>query len=220
MAILCGIDEAGRGPVIGPLVIAGVAISEEKAAALVSIGVKDSKMLSPKQRERMFDQIYEIADKIEVHIIQPEEIDSAVESQNMNLNWLEADYTIKILNAILPDKAFIDCPSNNIMAYQNYLVAKLKKHIEMKVAHKADQTYPVASAASIIAKVTRDREIEILKQQIGEDFGSGYPSDPFTKAFIVKNHKKYPHLFRKSWETYKAVAGLQKQKRLGEYGKK
>ena len=217
MATICGIDEAGRGPVIGPLVITGVLIDEEDEKKLRSIGVKDSKKLSALQRERMFDKITEAAKEIKTIITLPKEIDEAVESEHMNLNWLEAEHMITILNGLKPDKAFIDCPSNNIIAFQNYLKIKLNKKIELHLAHKADELYPVVSAASIIAKVTRDSEIVKIKEKIGEEFGSGYPSDPSTKRFIEKNYERYPDIFRKSWETYKALARGKKQKKLGEY---
>ena len=217
MATICGIDEAGRGPVIGPLVITGVLIDEKDEKKLLSIGVKDSKKLSALQRERMFDGITEAAKDIKTIITSPKEIDEAVESEHMNLNWLEAEHMITILNELKPDKAVIDCPSNNIIAFKNYLKVKLKKKIELRLAHKADELYPVVSAASIIPKVTRDKEIVKIKERIGEEFGSGYPSDPATKRFIEKNYTKYPDIFRKSWETYRALADGKKQKKLGEY---
>ena len=73
------------------------------------------------------------------------------------------------------------------------------------------------SAASIIAKVTRDAKIEEIKREIGQDFGSGYPSDPITKKFVEENYDKFPKIFRKSWATYKNAAQVNRQKKLGEY---
>ncbi|MBU0536660.1 MAG: ribonuclease HII [Nanoarchaeota archaeon] len=217
MTLIAGIDEAGRGPLIGPMVMAGVTIEKEDEARLAAIGVKDSKKIAPAKREILFDQIKGIAKDIKIIIIEPAVIDYYVESENKNLNWLEADKTIDILNGIKAEKAYIDCPSNNISSYTSYLRTKLKTKIELKVEHKADDTYLVAGAASIMAKVTRDREIEKIKKKIGKEFGSGYPSDPVTKRFVEENWNKYPKIFRHSWETYKKIAEKQHQSSLGEF---
>jgi len=83
--------------------------------------------------------------------------------------------------------------------------------------HKADENYPVVSAASILAKVTRDEEIEKIKQQIGVNFGSGYPSDETTQRFLEENYDKYPDIFRKTWKSYKNVLKQKSQKGLGEF---
>lgn len=217
MVLIAGIEEAGRGPVIGPMVMAGILIEKEDEAKLKAIGVKDSKKLTPKQREDLFDRIKEIAKKIKIIIIEPAVIDVSVEAEEHNLNWLEADKTIEILNSLGADIAFIDCPSNNTQAYSNYIRTKLKVKTELHAEHKADERYVVVGASSIIAKVTRDREIEKMKKKIGEDFGSGYPSDPVTKKFIEDNWEKYPKIFRHSWETYKGLSKFKGQSRLGEF---
>ncbi|PIN87058.1 ribonuclease HII [Candidatus Woesearchaeota archaeon CG10_big_fil_rev_8_21_14_0_10_44_13] len=217
MTTICGIDEAGRGPVIGPLVMCALTIDKKDEKKLIGIGVRDSKQLSPKQREEMFSKIKAAAAKIEVIVVSPQEIDKAVESEETNLNWLEADHTIEMINNLAPDIAYIDCPSNNINAYSNYLRTKLKAKTELHADHKADEKYPVVSAASIIAKVTRDREIEKIHKKIGEDFGSGYPADPTTRKFLEENWKKFPEIFRKSWASYKEFSKKKGQRRLGEY---
>lgn len=222
---ISGIDEAGRGPLIGPLVIAIAAIKKGGEDILEDIGVKDSKLLSPKQREEIF-KILEKSIRYELVIVLPDEIDEAVNSQKYNLNWLEADKGAELLNKLdvkLDNeikKVIIDCPSNNPHAYKNYFRQKVDNDdIELVVEHKADLKYPIVSAASIIAKVTRDKELEKLKKKFKIDFGSGYPSDPKTKEFIKHNwsKKEYQHVFRKSWQTYKDLADNEKQKSLGEF---
>ncbi|MDO8481427.1 MAG: ribonuclease HII [Nanoarchaeota archaeon] len=210
---ILGIDEAGRGPVIGPLVMAGVVGDEKKLKAL---GAKDSKMLTPKQREDLFEQIKSLATDYKIVIIPPAEIDAAVLSKNTNLNWLEADHAAEIINALKPDRAIVDCPSNNLKKYTEYLVKKLTCKPEMVVEHKADANYPSCSAASILAKVTRDREIEKLEKKVGP-LGSGYPSDPTTQAFLKRHYLDYPGIFRKSWESYKRLVEVKKQRNLGEF---
>ncbi len=218
--IICGTEEAGRGPVIGPMVMVTLAIDSKDEHKLVDIGVKDSKLLTPEKREQLFDKVKSLAKELAVEIIFPHVIDAAVASPPMNLNWLEAEVSAKMINRLKVDVAYLDCPSNNIKAYSDYVRQRLDdKKIKVIAEHKADLNYPVVSAASIIAKVTRDREIEKLKQKHKVDFGSGYPSDPRTVEFLRNNYDKYD-FFRKSWASYKKVAGDRKegkQRGLGDY---
>lgn len=225
MAFIAGIDEAGRGPIIGPLVIVCAAIPEDKMSILKENGVKDSKLLSEKQRGGIFKNI-EHAIKHELVIISPQEIDDAVDSQSYNLNWLEADKAADLLNKIdvkLSNdvkKVIIDCPSTNINAYKNHFKEHVDSdEIELIVEHKADLNHLIVGAASIIAKETRERELLKFKRKFKIDFGSGYPSDPKTKEFLKKNwnKKEYQHLFRKSWQTYKDLADKGKQKSIGDF---
>jgi len=217
MVLLAGVEEAGRGPVIGPMVMCGVVINEKDSDKLRSIGAKDSKLLTPKTRELLFDQITSMVERYEVVVISPKEIDKYVMSSALNLNWLEAIKSAELINKLMPDKVILDCPSNNDKSYVAYVRKYvIKKSIKLVAEHKADLTYPVVSAASIIAKVVRDREIEELKKKHKVNFGSGYPSDPITIEFLKKNWKKYD-FFRKSWATYKQFAEEEKQKSLGEF---
>lgn len=214
--LICGIEEAGRGPVIGPMVMAGVLVKEEDESKLKSMGVKDSKLLTPKQRENLFDKILKIVKNHKLIILQPAEIDAALNSDSSNLNWLEAQTSAKIINKLKPEKVILDCPSPNIQAYVNYILKLLDKDIEVVAEHKADVNYPVVGAASILAKVTRDLEIEKIKKKIG-DFGSGYMADPKTKIFLDKNFEKYPDIFRKSWISYQDVVNNKHQKKIGDF---
>ena len=83
--------------------------------------------------------------------------------------------------------------------------------------HKADLNHPSVAAASILAKVTRDREIQKIKAEIGQDLGSGYPSDPTTKAFLEQNYRAHPDIFRKSWQSYKNVVKQKDQRNLSDF---
>lgn len=219
MALVCGIDEAGRGPVLGPLVMCGLAIKEEDERLLRKLEVKDSKLLTKKQRDSLFSKILEVASSYEVIIINPEEIDRAVDGHDgLNLNRLEARKTAEILNLLNPDKAIIDAPSNNIKSYREYLSGHVKnKKMKLVLEHKADLNYPVVSAASIIAKVTRDNEVERIKKEIKIDFGSGYMTDPKTVWFLEKHYEEYAHLFRKSWFPYREVMSKKFQKKLEDF---
>lgn len=213
-----GADEAGRGAVLGPLVICGALIDEKDEPKLKELGVKDSKLLTPKQRERIAKELPKLV-KYQLIIISPAEIDANVSGENgSNLNWLEAMKTVELVNMLQPDKAIIDCPSPNVKAYHEYIVERLMhKKVKIITEHKADYKYLVVGAASILAKVTRDAEIEKIKKHTGEDCGPGYPANPITQAFLKKNWNKHPELFRHSWSTYKEVAGMKKQKKIGEY---
>ena len=217
---IVGIDEAGRGPVIGPLVMAGVKVSEKDIVKLETLGLKDSKLLSPKQRDEFFFILSKL-DYIEYEIstASPKEIDDILNSINFNLNSFEALHSALIINKLKPDIAILDLPSNNAAAYNESVRINLNVKVELISEHKADMNYAVVSAASIFAKVTRDREIEKLKKSIGIDFGSGYPSDPKTVEFLEKNYakKEYSDLFRKTWASYKRLVSEKNQKKLGEY---
>lgn len=212
---ICGIDEAGRGCVIGPLVICGAMIEEDKQENLKNMGVKDSKLLTPLKRERLFEDLQEVV-KYEIIIIDPSEIDSYVLSETGdNLNWLEAQKSVEIINRLKPEQAILDCPSQNTKAYKEYVTERLlHKKLDIKAEHKADFNYPIVAAASILAKVTRDAELAKIKKDIGEDFGSGYMADPKTAAFLKKNWNKYPSIFRKSWAPYQALQKGGSQKKL------
>ncbi|MEA3378952.1 MAG: ribonuclease HII [Nanoarchaeota archaeon] len=217
METVLGIDEAGRGPVIGPLVIAGIRIKESNIKKLQELGVRDSKQIAPKKREFMYDKIIDIVDDYEILIIPPKEIDEALNSDNLNLNWLEAIKSAIIINKLKPNKAILDCPSTNIAAYKNYLSIYLKDNsINIICEHKADENYPSVSAASILAKVVRDKKVKELAAKYG-DLGSGYPSDPKTQKFLKLNWEKYPEIFRRTWSSYKRFSKKKSQKSLKEF---
>ena len=216
MTKVLGIDEAGRGPVIGPMVIAGIMINEEDEYLLEE--AKDSKLVLHKKRLQL-DKKFKENDKIDykIIVIEPEIIDAAVLSGELNLNWLEAHKQAEIINEMQPDKAIIDCPSINCEAYEKYLRELIEnKNIQLIVEHKADINYKVVSAASILAKVEREKQMNLIREKYG-DCGPGYPSNQKTQDFVKNNWNKYPTIFRKSWSTYKKCANPEKQKTLTGY---
>jgi ribonuclease HII len=211
---ICGIDEAGRGPVIGPMVMAGVVVEDD--SALKNLGVKDSKLLSAEVREEMFDKVLESVHSHKYVVLSASEIDDALRSATLNLNLLEAKTSADILSFLRPSKVILDCPSHDSIGYSLSVKKGLDFDVEVVAEHKADMNYPVVSAASIIAKVVRDREIEKLKDKYGE-IGSGYASDPVTQKFVVENWDKYPGLFRETWETWKESKRKSEQKGLFDF---
>jgi len=205
--LVAGVDEAGRGCVIGPLVIAGFLMKEENLPLLAQLGVKDSKLLSPKKREALAAEIARLAEKHLIVKLAPKEIDRAVESKRKlhKLNRLEAQAMAQIINALKPDIAYVDAADVVEDRFKHHIQEDLTVKVKIISRHKADRIYPVVSAASIIAKVERDKEIAALKGMYG-DFGSGYLTDQKTMRFLkqwLQTHTEYPDCVRKSWKPAK-----------------
>ncbi len=211
--LIAGIEEAGRGAVTGPLVVAGAVFEEKDIENLKILGVRDSKLLKPLRRETLFKSIIKIAKRYLIIKIPPQEIDNSLNS-GVNLNELEGLKFVELIDKLNPNIAIIDCPSNNIHAFKSYLFERIKnKKMQLKVEHKADVRYLAVGAASILAKVTRDREIKAIEKAIGHSVGTGYPSNPICQKFLKENWNKYD-IFRKSWESYKRIARAEKQAKL------
>lgn len=216
-----GIDDAGRGPVIGPMVLAGCLINEEAEKEFRKLGVKDSKQLTDKRREFLAEIIREKAETFEVIIIHPEEIDGK-NAEGVKLNEVEAFACARIVNKINQGfgeiKVIIDCPSVNISKWTDFVKTKIENlsNLDISCEHKADRNHIAVSAASILAKSTREKEMSKLREKYGEFIGSGYCSDPLTAKFLADNLRKYNHdgIFRKSWATWKTAVGKHEQKKL------
>lgn len=201
---VAGVDDAGRGCVIGPLVIAGVLMREEDLPKLAELGVKDSKLLSPHRREVLAVEIKRIVQNFAIEKLTPKEIDDVVLNGKKlrKLNWLEAQTMAKVIAKLKPDVAYVDASDVLEERFKQDILDCLPFKIEIVSEHKADLNYPVVSAASIIAKVERDSEISRLAEIHG-DFGSGYPSDPRTMDFLercLEGAEEYPEFVRKSWK--------------------
>ena len=205
--LICGIDEAGRGSVIGPLVIAGISIKKSNIKKLEDIGVRDSKALTKNKRSFLFEKILDVSEFVCIYKLDCKTIDENVYQKK--LNRLEGIIMSSIIKHISADIAYVDSCDININRYTNYLKSNLnvKNNINIIAMHKADRINPVVSAASIIAKVTRDREIQIL-EEIFQNIGSGYPSDKKTMYFIknwIKEYKEFPNFVRKSWRPIREI---------------
>lgn len=181
------------------MVVAGVAIYEEDVPNLLELGVRDSKKISHKKREELYEKIIKIG-KYHIEVIDAEIIDR--EREKKSLNDIEIDLMVKIINELKPDIVQIGSPDINIKNFVNKITMKVK-NVQITSAHHAESIFPTVAAASILAKVTRDRIIEDLKKIYG-DFGSGYPSDQKTKNFILNAIEKgeVPSIIRKSWKTF------------------
>jgi ribonuclease HII len=207
--LIAGVDDAGRGCVIGPLVIAGVLMREENLPKLKELGVKDSKLLSPNKRELLAIEIRKLAKNYAIEKLHPNEIDQAVLSSRKlhKLNRLEADTMAKVIEKLQPDIAYVDASDVLEKRFKAHIADNLSHEVKIISEHKADRTYPIVSAASIIAKTERDKEIRILTKTHG-NFGSGYPSDPCTMKFLeqcITTFGNYPDFVRKSWKPAKVT---------------
>ena len=200
---------------MGPLVVAAVAVDDDEV--LRRLGVRDSKKMTPVQREMMYPKIIEICE-VEVLSISAEEIDAG--RVRASLNKLEAEAFAKVLGRFKGNKLFIDCADVNEKSFADTISSMLGWSGDMVCEHRADDTYPVVSAASIVAKVVRDRTISDLEMEYGEVLGSGYPSDPRTIEFLERwiNDKGNPPPFaRCSWETTRRIMGRAKNSRLTDW---
>ncbi|MBU0614936.1 MAG: ribonuclease HII [Nanoarchaeota archaeon] len=218
MALICGIDEAGRGPVIGPMVMAGVLVDEKDIQKLKDIGVKDSKLLTEDQRNQQFPKILKIVKRYHILIVEPKEIDRAVNGHDgLNLNWLEAHKTAEIINELKPDKVMVDSPTATPSKYKDYLRKLLTVKVELNAENKADLNYVEVGAASILAKVTRDTEVAKIRKKVKHDFGSGYCSDPKTAMFLKEHYHKFPNIFRHSWSSCRVLVEKAAQTSLVDF---
>jgi len=216
--LIAGVDDAGRGPIIGPLVIAGVLLDEKDAYRLKALGVKDSKVLSPHRREQLAEEIKKLVKKYHVESLSPAEIDRVVETgiKLHKLNRLEAHTMAKVIDALKPDVAYVDASDVLADRYKTHILDKLTFQVKIISEHKADAKYPVVSAASIIAKVERDREIQRLAERFG-DMGSGYMTDPKTVEFLKKwlaRYGSYPEFVRKSWKPAREMQSNAKSRQM------
>ncbi|MFB0567946.1 MAG: ribonuclease HII [Candidatus Bathyarchaeia archaeon] len=206
---IAGVDDAGRGSVIGPLVIAGVLIEKENLHKLVDLGVKDSKLLSPHKREWLAKEIRKTALRCHFIALSTSEIDKVVETGRKlrRLNHLEARTMAEVIAALKPDIAYVDASDVLAERYKQHILENLPFEVQIVSEHKADAKYPVVSAASIIAKVERDKAIRELRERHG-DLGSGYITDPKTIEFLkswIQKFGFYPEFVRKSWKPAKRL---------------
>lgn len=214
------------GAVIGPLVMAGYVIDESRIKDLQKIGVRDSKELSPVKREMLEKMLMKMAETVVVLKLSAEEIDKMrIET---NLNRIEARKMKDIINSLDSDKVFIDSVEANTDKFKREIIAGLSVGLKRRINQKnmdvicenfADKKYPVVAAASIIAKVNRDKEIDEFKKEYG-NIGSGYSSDPVTIKFLkdwIEKNKNYPGFVRQSWLTAKEIMDEKKQKAINDF---
>jgi ribonuclease HII len=212
--VICGVDEAGKGSVLGPMVIAAVGISSEDI--LEGIRVRDSKLLCAKERERLYKIIKKNCQVATVRL-DAQQID--IMRRDMTLNEAVARAHAQVIIKLSPDYAYLDACDVNTFRYAEMVKNHLVHPCEIISEHHADEKFPVVSAASIIAKVTRDRAIATLAKKYGT-IGSGYPSDPVTIQFLnsyIDEHCVPPPIARKSWKTVSAILTRKSQRNFDDF---
>ncbi|ABK14570.1 MAG: ribonuclease HII [Methanothrix sp.] len=202
MMLILGVDEAGKGPVIGSMFVAGVVFSEEDIFDLAACGVKDSKLLSPTRRESMERKILSIARESFVLEVTAQQIDDLRMVMSMNEIMVRAHS--RVVSRLQADRAILDAADVNAERFAQRVREVSGKPIDILAEHNADRKHIVVAAASIIAKVARDRSIRDLEAALGRPLGSGYPSDPATVRFLkewIEENGDLPSFVRKSWST-------------------
>jgi len=210
--VICGIDEAGRGPVVGPMVVAGVQIDNEDV--LSDINVRDSKKCTPERRERLAKIIKSRARAVNFVVLHADEIDNL--RSKMTLNEIEVEAFCKVMKSLKSDVYYVDSADVDEKRFARELMNRLDYNAKIVSHHKAEEKFLVVAAASIIAKTTRDRIIKEIERELRKKLdiplGSGYPSDPTTIKFIeewINRFKELPPHVRKSWKTIKKLSHKQ-----------
>lgn len=209
-----------KGPVIGPLIIAGVIFKDD--SKLIEYRVKDSKKLSPKKRELLAKIIKKIASDYETLVIPADHIDDM--RKIMTLNQIEVNAFTKVIIKLKPEICYVDSADVNENRFSKDISAGISFKTTIISKHKADELYPVVSAASILAKSRREEEIkkiaEKLENKLNLPLGSGYPADvvtqKFFKAWLNKFGELPPHT-RHSWKTSQRILNEKNIKKLDDF---
>lgn len=212
--MICGVDEAGKGAVLGPLVIAAVGC--ECPDELTGTGVRDSKELSPAQRERLYAIVTGMCTSA-VLSVPAQDVDRY--RLRMNLNRCLARGHAQVIDRIAPAVAYVDACDVDAARYAHMVREHLSCSCTIVSRHNADKQFPVVSAASIVAKVERDRAVAALREVHG-DFGSGYPSDEKTIAYLrdfIRDHKRSPPIARRGWKTVAALLDEEFQAKITRF---
>jgi ribonuclease HII len=212
---LVGVDEAGRGPVIGPLVVAAVAVPVEGGEARFrQLGVKDSKKLQAARRD---DLAAIIRDECVHHVIEVPASDIDALRATASLNVIEGRLFASTVLAVIAElgkeakvTAYLDAADSSEATFERYFRGSLAGSpgadavVGVVSRHEADDTFPVVSAASVMAKAQREVAVARISEELGGDLGSGYPSDnrtiDFLEKWIMEKGVLPPHT-RASWKT-------------------
>jgi len=218
--MISGVDEAGRGPVIGPLVIAGVTF--ENDSELIKNKIRDSKRIAPKRREELARWIQQSCLKYEIITISADDIDDM--RKVMTLNKIEVNAFAKLIETLKPEICYVDAADVKDFRFGRDIASKISFNFKIISEHKADDKYPIVGAASILAKTKRDHEIKIIEQKLEKKLklplGSGYPADPITIRFLktwIESYNEIPPYTRKSWKTVQKIINVNKIKKIDDF---
>ncbi len=215
---MIGVDEAGKGPVLGSMFVAAVEYDETLA-----LDVDDSKQLAPERRLELADDIQSNCTVAEVEVT-ASEIDSYVSGDETTMNDLMVAAHAEALTRLdVIGEAVVDASDTSENRFQRRVTEALEARdadVTVTAEHGADESYPGVSAASIVAKVNRDRHVERISREHGEDVGSGYPGDPRTIEFLksyVESNGELPPDARESWSTSRDVLGEHRQSTVTDF---
>ena len=212
-----GVDEAGKGPVLGPMVAAAVRAPDDALPE----GIDDSKRLSPARREELAAALRESpAVEVGVAVVTTDRIDDP----ETDMNSLTVAGQVEAVAAVARDGDRVVADAGDVS--ESRFARRLREGVadggtavEVTAEHGADERHPIAGAASVIAKVERDRRVEALAEEYGE-VGSGYPSDPATREFLaayVRERGSLPACARASWRTCDDVLAAAEQSALSDF---
>lgn len=216
--MICGVDEAGRGPVIGPLVVCGVACGSD--VPLRQMNVRDSKKLSAERREALAPEIQKVC-TYELIVVAAEDIDTT--RKEMTLNDFEARLFATVIEKLHPDVAYVDSADVDEHEFKKAILRALPWDVDVVSKHGADDLFPVVSAASILAKVRRDAEIRKIEQEFGQKVGSGYSHDRETIAFLeawLREKGALPPHTRASWDTAKRLLSAAATHKIDDFAER
>jgi ribonuclease HII len=209
-----GADEAGKGPVLGPMVAAAV----RAPADAIPSGVDDSKRLAPARRRELAERIRESdATTVAVAVITPDRIDAPETDMNGLTVAAQAEAIADV--AAAGDAVVVDAGDVDADRFGRRVRDGVATEVTMTAEHRADENHPHVAAASVVAKVERDARIEALAERYG-DVGSGYPSDERTRDFLaryVRDNGELPACARESWSTCSDVLDAAAQSSLADF---
>ncbi len=190
---------------------------EEKVEELRELGVKDSKKLSPSRREELYGEILRVTDVVITKRVEPFLIDAFVKVGG--LNRLEAIVAAELIQKSGAKRVFVDAPDTDPLRYGRAIAQLVEGDVKVVAEHGADAKYPLVSAASIIAKVERDRIIRRMEEVYGE-IGTGYPHDEVTLSFVERWMRAFgrtPSFVRSSWRTARRLGKKLFQRKIEDY---
>lgn len=219
-AFQIGVDEAGKGPVLGPMIAAAVRVE----SADLPDGIADSKQLSAARRESLAAEL-RATEGIEIGIgsVGTDEIDAP----ETDMNRLTVLAQVRAITAVArgDDSVVVDAGDVSESRFGRRVregVGEQGVEIDVTAEHGADDSYRLAAAASVVAKVERDSRMAAIGSEYDDTgpVGSGYPSDPTTRAFLadyVDRHGELPACARTSWSTCEDLIEAAQQASLGEF---
>jgi len=216
--MICGVDEAGRGPVIGPLVVCGVACDSD--VPLRQLNVRDSKKLTAERREALCPEIQKLC-RFEVLEVPAEDIDAM--RKEMTLNDYEARLFATVIEKLHPEVAYVDSADVDEHEFKKAILRSLPFDVDLVSKHRADDLFPVVSAASIIAKVHRDAAIRKIEAELGQKVGSGYSHDAETIGFLerwIREKGSLPPHTRASWDTARRLLSAANTHKIDDFAGK